>query len=103
LQTPPFPEYTSGHSVISTASAEVLSYMLGDRFSNIGNTEDMVEIPARTFSSFREATDEAATSRLYEGIHYRDAIVNGQEQGKAVGEKIVAKMKMAGIGVLIAS
>ena len=101
LQTPPFPEYTSGHSVISTASAEVLSYLLGDRFTYTDNTEDMFEIPARTFSSFREAADEAAISRLYGGIHYRDAIVNGQEQGKAVGEKIVEKIKMAGIPVLI--
>ena len=101
LQTPPFPEYTSGHSVISAASAEVLSYMLGDQFSYTDNTEDMFEIPARTFSSFREAADEAAISRLYGGIHYRDAIVNGQQQGKAVGEKIVEKIKMAGISVLI--
>ena len=101
LQTPPFPEYTSGHSVVSAASAEVLSYMLGDHFSYTDNTEDMFEIPARTFSSFREAADEAAISRLYGGIHYRDAIVNGQQQGKAVGEKIVEKIKMVGISVLI--
>lgn len=101
LQTPPFPEYTSGHSVISTASAEILSYLLGDHFSYTDNTEDMFEIPARTFSSFREAADEAAISRLYGGIHYRDAIVNGQEQGKAVGEKVVEKIKMAGIPALI--
>lgn len=100
LQTPPFPEYTSGHSVISTASAEVLSYMLGDRFSYTDNTEDMFEIPARAFSSFREAADEAAISRLYGGIHYRDAIVNGQQQGKAVGMKVVGKIKMVGISSL---
>ncbi len=31
LQTPPFPEYTSGHSVISTAAAEVLTSIYGDR------------------------------------------------------------------------
>lgn len=103
LQTPPFPEYTSGHSVISTASAEVLSYMLGDKFSYTDNTEDMFEIPARTFQSFRQAADEAAISRLYGGIHYRDAIVNGQQQGKAVGEKIVERIKKAGIAPLINS
>ncbi len=101
LQTPPFPEYTSGHSVISTASAEVLSYMLGDQFSYTDNTEDMFEIPARTFASFREAADEAAISRLYGGIHYRDAIVNGQQQGKAVGKKIVEKIRTAGVSALI--
>jgi len=99
LQTPPFPEYTSGHSVISTASAEVLTYMLGDNFLFTDNTEVMFEIPERSFTSFRQAAEEAAISRLYGGIHFRDAIVNGQEEGKALGKYIVEKLKSAGIGL----
>jgi hypothetical protein len=94
LQTPPFPEYTSGHSVISTAAAEVLSYFLGDHFSYTDNSEELFEIPARTFPSFREAAAEAAISRLYGGIHFRDAIENGQRQGKALGKWIVEKMSI---------
>jgi hypothetical protein len=97
LQTPPFPEYTSGHSVISTAAAEVLSYQLGDHFSFTDDSEEMFEIKARTFQSFRQAAEEAAISRLYGGIHFRDAIVNGQAQGKAVGLKTIEKIKLAGI------
>lgn len=97
LQTPPFPEYTSGHSVISTAAAEVLSYQLGDHFSFTDNSEEIFEIKARKFSSFRQAAEEAAISRLYGGIHFSDAIVNGQAQGKAVGLKAVEKIKLAGI------
>jgi hypothetical protein len=94
LQTPPFPEYTSGHSVVSTAAAEVLSYFLGDHFSYTDNSEELFEIPARTFPSFREAAAEAAISRLYGGIHFRDAIENGQQQGKALGKWIVKKMSI---------
>ena len=89
LQTPPFPEYTSGHSVISTASAEVLSYLLGDNFSFTDNSEEMFELAPRNFRSFRQAANEAAISRLYGGIHYRDAIENGQKQGYEVGTYIV--------------
>lgn len=97
LQTPPFPEYTSGHSVISTAVAELLTYLLGDNFAFTDTTETLFELPERSFASFRKAADEAAISRLYGGIHYLDAIENGQAQGRAVGIFIVNKLKKAGI------
>lgn len=97
LQTPPFPEYTSGHSVVSTAAATVLTYMLGDNFSYDDNSEEMFEIPTRKFTSFLAASQEAAISRLYGGIHYRDAIDNGVIQGRKVGEKVLEKIKAAGI------
>jgi hypothetical protein len=93
LQTPPFPEYTSGHSVISAAAAEVLTHLLGDNFAYTDDTEVMFELPARKFSSFRQAAKEAAISRLYGGIHFRDAIENGVTQGKEIGTIIVTKLK----------
>ncbi len=97
LQTPPFPEYTSGHSVVSTAAAELLTYLLGDQLMFTDNSEEMFEIPARTFASFRHAAAEAAISRLYGGIHYRDAIENGQQQGKQLAAFIVSRIRSAGI------
>lgn len=97
LQTPPFPEYPSGHSVISTAAAGVLSYLLGGHFSYTDNSEELFEIPPRSFTSFRQAADEAAISRLYGGIHFRDAIENGQTEGEGVAGKIIARVKAAGI------
>lgn len=97
LQTPPFPEYPSGHSVISTASAEVLTYLLGDNVSFTDNTEEMFEIQPRSFTSFKQAAQEAAISRLYGGIHFRDAIEQGQVEGKAVGKFICDKLKAAGV------
>jgi hypothetical protein len=97
LQTPPFPEYTSGHSVVSTATAEVLTYLLGSTFMFTDNSEELFEIPARSFSSFRHAASEAAISRLYGGIHYRDAIENGQQQGRDVGAFIISRLQTAGV------
>lgn len=93
LQTPPFPEYASGHSVISAAAAEVLSYFFGDKFSYIDDSEIMFELKPRSFKSFREAASEAALSRLYGGIHYRDAIENGVAEGKSIGELVVTRLK----------
>ena len=100
LQTPPFPEYTSGHSVISTASAVILTYLLGDQFVFIDNTEVMFELPERKFNSFMQAADEAAISRLYGGIHFRDSIEYGQEEGRKLGEKIINVIKSAGVNRL---
>ena len=97
LQTPPFPEYTSGHAVISNASAEVLTYLLGDNFAYTDDSEVIFEIPPRAFPSFRLAAAEASISRLYGGIHFRDSIENGNQQGKAIGNHIVSKLKVAGI------
>jgi hypothetical protein len=97
LQTPPFPEYTSGHSVISTAAAEMLTYLFGPRLDYTDNTEQLWDIQPRSFHSFREAAEEAAISRLYGGIHYRDGVTSGQVQGKAVGEYIVERIKRAGV------
>jgi hypothetical protein len=92
LQTPPFPEYTSGHSVISTAAAEVLTVMLGDSISFVDDTEVKYGLPIRNFQSFRHAAEEAAISRLYGGIHYSPAIVNGQKQGKEIGKLVIEKL-----------
>jgi membrane-associated phospholipid phosphatase len=97
LQTPPFPEYTSGHSVISTASAEILTYLLGDNFSFTDDSEKMFELEARRFTSFRAAAAEAAISRLYGGIHFRDAIENGQQEGRMLAQKVIEKFKTTGI------
>lgn len=93
LQTPPFPEYTSGHSVISTAAATALSSLYGDSFSFLDTTEMEFGLPARSFSSFRDAAAEAAVSRLYGGIHYMPAIDNGVSQGKRVGDFVIAHIE----------
>ncbi|MDH4090700.1 MAG: vanadium-dependent haloperoxidase [Cyclobacteriaceae bacterium] len=92
LQTPPFPEYTSGHSVASASAAVVLTFLLGDNFSFTDTSEIYFGLPARDFNSFYEASDEAAISRLYGGIHFRDACEDGIVQGKRVGKFALSSM-----------
>ncbi|WP_228693324.1 vanadium-dependent haloperoxidase [Lunatimonas sp.] len=89
LQTPPFPEYTSGHSVISRVSARVLTAYFGDNFDFIDTSEVYFGLPERAFTSFLQAADEAAISRLYGGIHFRDAIEEGVKQGDKIADHIL--------------
>ena len=77
LQTPPFPEYTSGHSVISRAAAVALTHVFGDNFQFEDTVEEEFGLPTRSFPSFLKASDEAAVSRLYGGIHYWPACFIG--------------------------
>jgi hypothetical protein len=87
LQTPPFPEYTSGHSVVSNASATVLTRMLGAQpFTD--SVEVPYGLPARHFASFEQAAAEATISRMYGGIHFRPAVEVGATQGQQVGQWI---------------
>jgi len=94
LQTPPFPEHTSGHSVISRAAAVALTSIFGDGFAFDDTVELEYGLPMRSFGSFMEASEEAAISRLYGGIHYRPAIDYGVDQGQKVGELVLQKIKL---------
>ncbi|MCA0454678.1 MAG: vanadium-dependent haloperoxidase [Chloroflexi bacterium] len=90
VETPPFPEYVSGHSIVSAAAAETLTRLFGpqffeDRTHVIYKHEEPL---VRSYTSFEAAASEAAISRLYGGIHYRSAIENGLRQGRCVGSAV---------------
>ena len=84
VNTPQFPEYTSGHSVGSGAAGVVLTSLLGS-FGFTDATGLPRSLPARAFTSFDHAVQEAAISRLYGGIHYPMGIEHGIEQGRRIG------------------
>jgi hypothetical protein len=93
LQTPPFPEYLSGHSVVSSCSATILTHFFGENFSYTDSVEVAYGLPPRSFTSFQQAAQEAAISRFYGGIHFMDAIENGLVVGGKVGDYVVKKMQ----------
>ncbi|MFD0792969.1 vanadium-dependent haloperoxidase [Mucilaginibacter litoreus] len=94
LQTPPFPEYPSGHSDISAASAVVLTHMFGDNFA-FQDTSDLRYIGMqRHFKSFLQASDETSISRFYGGIHYRFSVDAAAKQGRQIGEYIWNTLKL---------
>ncbi|WP_404384978.1 vanadium-dependent haloperoxidase [Knoellia locipacati] len=91
VNSPQFPEYTSGHSVASRAASTVLTDLLGS-FAYVDDSHRDRNLPARSFTSFHDAANEAARSRLYGGIHYVMAIENGKVQGDAVGDLVLARL-----------
>lgn len=86
LTTPPFPEYPSGHSTQSGAAAALLTHLFGEAYSFTDESPTPDGSPKRSFASFWAASDEAAISRLYGGIHFRHAIEQGQVQGRCIAQ-----------------
>lgn len=94
LQTPPFPEYPSGHSVVSGTLTTLLTYQFGDNFQYTDSTEMPFGNPPRTFESFKKAASEACISRMYGGIHFTPAIVQGRNMGDSIGEYIAKTVQL---------
>ncbi|HWP39130.1 MAG TPA: vanadium-dependent haloperoxidase [Gemmatimonadales bacterium] len=92
IVTPPFPEYPSGHSGQSAAAATVLTELLGEvAFED--STNLALGHPVRRYSSFREAADEAAESRLYGGIHYPMGNESGKVLGRCIGRTVLERLR----------
>ncbi len=94
LQTPAFPEYTCGHSTISSAAAEALTSVYGDNFAYTDSTELEFGIANRNFTSFRQAADENNWARFYGGLHYHNSCITSTTQGRLVGDWVVTHLKM---------
>ncbi len=92
IPTPPFPEYTSGHSVQSAAAVEVLIALLGDTVAFVDSTQVDIGQPARPFASLRAALDEVSVSRVYAGVHYMPAVTLGLTQGRCIGRTVLRKL-----------
>jgi hypothetical protein len=94
LQTPPFPEYTCGHSTCSSAAAEALTTVFGDNFNYTDTTELEFGIKSRSYTSFRAAAEENNWARFYGGIHFHHSCIVSTECGKKVGQLVVNKLNM---------
>ncbi len=90
LATPPFPEYTSGHSSGSGAAAAALASVFGEAWNFTDHSHDSRGLKARSFKSFTEYANEAALSRLYGGIHYRESNERGMINGRNVAQNVLA-------------
>jgi len=89
IVTPNHPDYTSGHSCVSSAAAGVLAARYGENTTTTFNSEALLNgspIPDRTFHSFTEVLDEIFIARIYGGIHFRTAC----EEGAGIGRKVAA-------------
>jgi hypothetical protein len=96
--TYPMPDHDSAHAVEGGAAAEVLKLVFGT--DDIPFTACSTTLPAtdictdptpvlRSYSSFSEAADENAVSRIYVGIHFRHAVEEGVKHGRKIGKRAV--------------
>ncbi|MHA6246968.1 vanadium-dependent haloperoxidase [Pontibacter sp. CAU 1760] len=92
LETPPFPEYVSGHSAISAAAGTVLIHLFGENVAFTDSTEYAYGHGVRSFKSIKDAYMETSISRVYGGIHYWDGSFEGTAQGEQVGEWVWSKI-----------
>ena len=86
IVTPPFPDYTSGHSTVSAAAATVLPLFYGTEDLPFTTGSDVLPGVFRSFSTCFDAAEEAAVSRIYGGIHFRSASEDGLQAGISIGE-----------------
>ena len=90
LANPPYPEYTSGHATVSGAAQRVLTAFFGNSLPVEGWSEAFGNSYVRTWPNFATAADEAYESRIYGGIHFRFAMRDGREKGRAIGDYVMA-------------
>ncbi|MFI5455338.1 MAG: Ig-like domain-containing protein [Isosphaerales bacterium] len=87
INTPPFPEYISGHSAFSAAAAAILTAVFGDNYSFTASSFGLPGV-TRSYTSFEQAAEEAGMSRIYGGIHFlfsdTAALTAGSELGAYV-------------------
>lgn len=93
IPTPAHPEYPSGHSVMSAAAAEVLTRIFGENYHYTDKPYNLPGFAPRSFSSFEAAAAEAAVSRVYAGIHYRETCEVSLLHGKIVGQNVIGALK----------
>jgi hypothetical protein len=101
IQTPPFPEFPSGHSVISAAAATALTHLFGDNYAFSDSTQLVLGLPVRKFASFYAASEEAGLSRVYGGIHFMPANKYGARQGRQVGQLVATRLQTRKNGLLV--
>lgn len=93
FDTPPFPDFPSGHSTIAGSFGEILKGFFGNNYHFNDHTYDYLGMAPRSYNSFDELAKEIGDSRVYAGIHYRYSCEKGCEQGKKIGQNIERKLK----------
>ena len=93
IETPPFPEYTSGHSVVSAAISSILTHYVKQPYSFYDSSQMFLDMKPRFFKSFLDASQEASMSRFYGGIHFMPALDVGRTMGFQISKNILNRIK----------
>jgi hypothetical protein len=102
--TPPFPEYSSGHSNFSAAGAEILKlFTRSDRFggwATVRAGSSRIEpgaVPSEditlSWATFSDAANQAGLSRRYGGIHFEQGDLDARATGRIAARKVWEKAR----------
>jgi len=91
--TPAHPDYSSAHTVQSTAIADALASIFGDNYQFTDHQFDNIGLSPRSYSSFNAVVNEVAAARVFAGIHTRMACEAGLQEGLKVAQNIDGKLK----------
>jgi len=89
VNSPPFPDYMSGHSAMGGVFAGVMTKYFGENYVFSAVSQELLGV-VRNFTSFYEAGMENALGRIYGGVHVREACTDSFEMGLAVGNFVAA-------------
>jgi len=93
FDTPPFPDYISGHSTLAGAMAVVLTSMFGENYHLTNNTYKFLGMPDQHYTSFYDMAEQIGKSRVYAGIHYTISCTEGNKLGQKVAQNILNILK----------
>jgi hypothetical protein len=92
LPTPPFPDYISGHSTFGGAFAGVMTNFFGENYSFPAVSQELLGV-TRTYNSFYDAGFDDAISRIYGGVHVREATIDDAlPTGLAIGNFVAQNL-----------
>jgi hypothetical protein len=88
INTPNYPDYTSGANNVTGAATRALALYFGtDEMTFIVTTTNAGAIQqTRTYNRFSDAADDVVTARVFEGIHFRFADAEARKQGRHVAQ-----------------
>ncbi|WP_287697845.1 MULTISPECIES: phosphatase PAP2 family protein [unclassified Microcystis] len=91
VNSPPFPDYMSGHSAMGGAFAGVMTKYFGENYVFSAVSQELPDV-VRNFNSFYQAGMEDALSRIYGGVHVREACIDSFNMGIAVGDFVATSV-----------
>ena len=94
LISAPYPEHPSGHLCLDGASTRILRTFFGNRngyeITSASPVLQLTDERTRSFSSFSQAISEVVEARIWAGLHYRTADLQGRALGRKVADYAAA-------------
>ena len=93
INTPNYPDFTSGANIITAAMTTTLERFFGTDAFTFSVTTDvpLATQKTRTFTRFSDAAEEVVNARVLLGIHFRFADTMARTQGSRVADWTFAR------------